>query len=102
MKKEQPIDLSCSFCGKSQREVRKLIAGPSVICDECIRHCNNILAEPEDLAGVTPAHEALRCSWCGKAFREGRKLLAGTTGYICDECIGLCNDILAEELGRED
>ena len=38
--------LYCSFCGKSQDEVRKLIAGPSVyICDECIELCNEILAE---------------------------------------------------------
>ncbi|MEM1024406.1 MAG: ATP-dependent Clp protease ATP-binding subunit ClpX [Myxococcota bacterium] len=40
------INLSCSFCGKSQREVKKLIAGPTVyICDECIRLCNDIIAE---------------------------------------------------------
>lgn len=39
-------NLSCSFCGKSQKEVRKLIAGPSVyICDECISLCSAILAE---------------------------------------------------------
>ncbi len=39
-------NLSCSFCGKSQREVKKLIAGPSVfICDECIELCNDIIAE---------------------------------------------------------
>src|SRR6266850_8261709 len=39
-------NLSCSFCGKGQREVRKLIAGPTVyICDECIRLCNDIIAE---------------------------------------------------------
>lgn len=36
----------CSFCGKSQREVRKLIAGPSVfICDECVELCNDIIRE---------------------------------------------------------
>lgn len=41
-----PINLSCSFCGKSQREVKKLIAGPTVyICDECIDLCNDIIAE---------------------------------------------------------
>jgi ATP-dependent Clp protease ATP-binding subunit ClpX len=40
------MNLSCSFCGKSQREVKKLIAGPTVyICDECIRLCNDIIAE---------------------------------------------------------
>ena len=36
--------LTCSFCGKSQREVRKLIAGPTV-CDECIRLCTDIIDE---------------------------------------------------------
>jgi ATP-dependent Clp protease ATP-binding subunit ClpX len=36
----------CSFCGKSQHEVRKLIAGPSVfVCDECITLCNDIMRE---------------------------------------------------------
>ncbi|OGQ04894.1 MAG: ATP-dependent protease ATP-binding subunit ClpX [Deltaproteobacteria bacterium RIFCSPLOWO2_01_44_7] len=43
---EDPTSLSCSFCGKNQREVRKLIAGPTVyICDECIELCNDIIAE---------------------------------------------------------
>jgi len=38
--------LYCSFCGKSQNEVKKLIAGPSVfICDECIELCNDIVRE---------------------------------------------------------
>ena len=38
--------LKCSFCGKSQKQVRKLIAGPGVyICDECIDLCNEIIEE---------------------------------------------------------
>ena len=43
--------LYCSFCGKSQHEVRKLIAGPSVfVCDECVELCNEIIREePEDV-----------------------------------------------------
>ena len=49
MKKEHHVNLSCSFCGKSQREVRKLIAGPTVyICDECIKLCNDIIAEESE------------------------------------------------------
>lgn len=41
--------LSCSFCGKSQKEVKKLIAGPGVyICDECIDLCNDIIAEERE------------------------------------------------------
>ncbi len=44
--KRNDDDLLCSFCGKSQDEVKKLIAGPSVyICDECIQLCNEIIAE---------------------------------------------------------
>ncbi len=45
-KKEDGKLLYCSFCGKSQHEVRKLIAGPSVfICDECVDLCNDIITE---------------------------------------------------------
>ena len=42
-------NLICSFCGKTQEEVRKLVAGPSVyICDECVELCNDILTEEFD------------------------------------------------------
>ncbi len=52
-------ELHCSFCGKSQQEVRKLIAGPSVyICDECVELCNQIIAEDyeKELAEETLSH----------------------------------------------
>src|SRR3990167_9801884 len=46
--------LYCSFCGKSQHEVKKLIAGPSVfICDECIELCNDIIRD--EVAAPAPA-----------------------------------------------
>jgi len=50
--------LYCSFCGKSQHEVRKLIAGPSVfICDECVELCNDIIREElEDKAASARSH----------------------------------------------
>ena len=44
----------------------------------------------------------LSCSFCGKSQKEVRKLIAGPTVYICDECIGLCNDIIAEEIEKEE
>ena len=43
----------------------------------------------------------LQCSFCGKSQDDVRKLIAGPTVYICDECIELCNDIIAEELEEE-
>ncbi len=56
--------LYCSFCGKSQHEVRKLIAGPSVfICDECVELCNDIIREemqenaPESSRGLPKPHD---------------------------------------------
>lgn len=44
----------------------------------------------------------LRCSFCGKSQDEVKKLIAGPTVYICDECVELCNDIIAEEFEREE
>ena len=44
---------------------------------------------------------SLKCSFCGKSQNEVRKLIAGPTVYICDECIELCNDIIAEECEEE-
>src|SRR6201746_2851819 len=47
--------LKCSFCGKSQKQVKKLIAGPGVyICDECIDLCNEIIEE--ELADTSELH----------------------------------------------
>jgi len=44
----------------------------------------------------------LHCSFCGKGQREVKKLIAGPNVYICDECIQLCNDIIAEEVEKEE
>src|SRR5918998_1146294 len=57
--------LQCSFCGKSQRQVRKLIAGPGVyICDECIELCNEIIDE----------------EFSGPELQKSNILLVGPTG----------------------
>ena len=53
--------LYCSFCGKSQHEVRKLIAGPSVfICDECVELCNDIIREEMQEASAKAASKLPR------------------------------------------
>jgi len=84
-KTEGPEHLKCSFCGKSQRQVRKLIAGPGVyICDECIELCNDIvedeLAEPtttpfaEELPVPAEIYEALNSYVVGQ--ERAKKVLA--------------------------
>ncbi len=59
MSDDKPQILHCSFCGKSQHEVRKLIAGPSVfVCNECVDLCNDIIRE-EEIAQAVETHKKL-------------------------------------------
>src|SRR3989304_623139 len=54
------------------------------------------------MAGRTrEGNGTLKCSFCGKSQTDPPKLIAGPTVYICDECIELCNDIIAEEWEEE-
>ncbi|MFP4476008.1 MAG: ATP-dependent Clp protease ATP-binding subunit ClpX [Desulfatibacillaceae bacterium] len=52
------------------------------------------------MANKGDSNDHLRCSFCGKNQDEVRKLIAGPAVYICDECIELCNEIIAEETER--
>ncbi len=59
-KEEDSKLLYCSFCGKSQNEVRKLIAGPSVyVCDECVELCNDIIREEQEEGEEAVAESSL-------------------------------------------
>ena len=84
----------CSFCGKKQEEVAKLIAGPGVyVCDFCVADLSKKVADPNFL-GAPDA----KCSFCGKRAQTVKKLISAPKARICDECIDLCNEILDEEL----
>ena len=63
MSKETQTDkLNCSFCGKVQDEVKKLIAGPSVyICNECVDLCNDIIEEEIKNDEESPYDQSLSC-----------------------------------------
>ncbi|MEY4503368.1 MAG: hypothetical protein RLZZ576_622, partial [Actinomycetota bacterium] len=52
------------------------------------------------MSTLTESGDMLKCSFCGKSQKQVRKLIAGPGVYICDECIGLCNEIIEEELGE--
>ena len=59
VKEEGNDNLFCSFCGKNQKEVTKLIAGPAVyICDECIELCNEIVDEEDENLGAIDDNDA--------------------------------------------
>jgi ATP-dependent Clp protease ATP-binding subunit ClpX len=82
--------LHCSFCGKSQSEVKNLIAGPSAyICGECA----TALAHPENVASVEARKE--KCSFCGKQAREVDIVLGNERVQICNECLEVCQEIIS-------
>jgi ATP-dependent Clp protease ATP-binding subunit ClpX len=53
------------------------------------------------MSKVQDAPAVLRCSFCNKEHAHVKKLIAGNTGVaICDECVEVCNDIIADKVGR--
>ena len=98
----QLVELVCSFCTKTQTDVRKLIAGPSVfICDECVEVCRTIIANdvrqmtedegvsetpvsgPTDVAGMPT-----RCALCYSPITSGDGLVVLNRGIVCFGCLG--------------
>lgn len=90
--------LSCSFCRKTQRQVRKLIAGSHVyICDECVELCNDILQEEWESRQV-PDHappsnqstifkHSASCSLCHLPAAVGELLPILERGFLCAACV---------------
>jgi ATP-dependent Clp protease ATP-binding subunit ClpX len=107
--------LSCTFCGKPQNKVRKLIAGPGVfICGGCVTLARHVIADAVPVTTergpihVVPEQQPrARCNFCGKqrdqvAAQAGIPVLAtGKAGpghaIICDECLDLCDEIITDE-----
>lgn len=108
-------EYACSFCGRVQSQVERLIAssgpGRARICNICVAACAEVL-DGDESALALPAHtfrmtaaddiagarHSVKCSFCGKRWEQVRDMFAGPEGvHICDECIALCQEILAEE-----
>ena len=101
--------LKCTFCGKQQKQVRKLIAGPGAyICNECIDKADRVIATGEPaatpLSAMTSAGDEnmygapVKCSFCGKRRHQVTGLAAAARVMICTECLALCREIFTEEL----
>jgi hypothetical protein len=115
--RDRPADtgLACTFCGTSQYEVRKLIAGPGVyICDGCVELAEGVISSGSVAnTRLGPVHAVadqggrVRCRFCDKHRDQvtGMAAMPAETGgdvsgpaAICDECLSLCIEIIAEEL----
>ena len=85
--------LRCSFCNKSQRDVRALIAGPSVqICDECVDICRDTLAEHQDKSPPDPG--TVKCSICMKWGPLTNAVRLATHGHLCAACAQMIEEAL--------
>jgi hypothetical protein len=112
----QPV-LRCSFCQKSQVDVRRLIAGPSVfICDECLEVCNEIMADDSGqspgarvtegadllpLPQVPASPLAVRCALCRMVAPVDDCILIENRGVLCPGCIGEIEAALAQRSEQE-
>jgi hypothetical protein len=103
----------CSFCGRSPDEGARLIAGPqSWICDACVARATRlvrgaVVTDQEQVPLlVEPPHSGATCSFCGKRVEQVRRLVVsgrasapggkfGQAGRICDQCLTVCEEILA-------
>jgi ClpX C4-type zinc finger len=103
----------CAFCGRPRDVCAKLIAGPQVfICDRCVMQATRLPAgsavedQTEGPMRLEPSGSEARCSFCGKEAGRARHLVASGLSApvgkvsgrprICDNCLGLCLEILAE------
>jgi hypothetical protein len=85
----------CSFCSKSQAEVRKLIAGPSVhICDECVGLCKDIVAQEIDdrkaakrKTAKSKTKENRLCGICMEARESDELIFLPHAAYMCAGCL---------------
>jgi ClpX C4-type zinc finger len=121
-------ELRCSFCNKSQNDVHKLIAGPTVfICDECVAVCNDILLDDVRMSdhatisvdtrvsgsaysvpprsagregrGEQPSYPVM-CAICGLPVMLDDALAIAERGFLCTGCVTAVEAALAERNSR--
>jgi hypothetical protein len=112
---QPPLRLVCTFCGRNQAQVKKLIAGPGVyICNRCTDLTRRVISSGETATTAVGQVNAVseqtlraRCSFCGKYRPQVPGMAAipvvvpGKTSAfagICTECLDLCDEIITEEL----
>ena len=91
---------ACSFCGSDTCD--KIVSGPGVfICGVCVPAAAATAATERAIGAgtlvvVAKEHTRVRCSFCGKPRRHTRSMVGGRADQICNKCLTLCVEILAE------
>ena len=100
-------ELRCSFCNKSQGEIRKLIAGPTVfICDECVEQCQEMIKETAPFVSTSwepvaplphgPEGPQVKCALCGSNTPAADVIRVPNRGVLCLGCAGDVEAAIAE------
>ena len=110
--------LACTFCGKRQDKVRKLIAGPGVyICDGCMDLAVDVITSGRaartalgTIDNVPDEQSGVRCNFCGKDRGQVERVAimpevtverSSSSAAICSECLVLCGEIITEEFNLQ-
>jgi len=93
----EPLRVECSFCGKKQDEVDKIIGGAQGhICDQCVAAFLGAFENGATRANAHPA-ENQRCSFCGKAMEEVKAIFSKDDGAICIDCLKIYEENLSDD-----
>lgn len=100
-KKKKDAVLECDFCGLTQQQVKRLIAGPKdYICNNCVDVIMlRLLLFKVGGLHVQPTGEDLKCSFCGKFGNQVKFIFsdAAKSTFICDECHEICIEIITDD-----
>jgi hypothetical protein len=114
-RREQPkqssdgLILRCSFCNLSQRDVKKLIAGPNCyICNKCVKICLGIIAEDavleaptEQTQSQTVSDDEAPCILCRQARRKEETIFVANRGLMCLTCVDHVREAAGQAWGTE-
>ena len=100
---EQRAKIRCSFCGKDQYQVRKIIAGPAVnICDECIDLCNDIIYEEVDREQQQQEQEdEALCTCCTKLHKRAVLSRFPDDTLFCESCMDGLWSFIRQSLSKK-
>jgi ATP-dependent protease Clp ATPase subunit len=92
---------ACAFCGSSRRSTPVLVTAPEVtICADCVALAGSSLVEADRVAPAGGGSDLeLRCSFCDRSANDVRRLVSGPVVRICDECVHVAEEALAQQSG---
>ncbi len=111
MRSENPKPLRCSFCNKTERDVRKLVAGPAVyICDQCVQVCADIIADDDRFEArsrggqevaapappADPGPESASCALCDALTPTAALVWIPGGGPLCAGCLARIEGVLED------